>query len=133
MGWRFHRIWSIDWFYRREQEIERAAAAYNEAVQLADSIAEEDIQDTVQYSPPSQHASMPQQASVSTRRGVRPELTKRESINEYSDEELKLLADWVKSDGVVRTEEELIRAISKELPFSRTETAFGSVYAKSLR
>ncbi len=126
MGWRFHRIWSIDWFYRREQEIERAVLAYNEAVRLADSIAEEDIQeediqDTVQQiSPPSQHASMPQQASVGTRRGVRPELTKRESINEYSDEELKLLADWVKSDGVVRTEEELIRAISKELPFSRT-------------
>ena len=24
LGWRFHRIWSTDWFLRREQEIERA-------------------------------------------------------------------------------------------------------------
>ncbi|MFN3638067.1 MAG: AAA domain-containing protein [Chloroherpetonaceae bacterium] len=125
MGWRFHRIWSMDWFYRREQEIERAVAAYHEAVQLADGTEEEDIQneeiqDTVEISSSSMHASMPQQASVDPRRGARPELPKRESINEYSDEELMLLADWVMSDGVVRTEEELIKAISKELSFSRT-------------
>lgn len=36
LGWRFHRIWSTDWFYRREEEIERAIAAYKEAVRRAD-------------------------------------------------------------------------------------------------
>ena len=27
LGWRFHRIWSTDWFYRRQQEIGRLRAA----------------------------------------------------------------------------------------------------------
>jgi hypothetical protein len=31
MGWRFHRIWSTDWFYSREREIERLKSALIEA------------------------------------------------------------------------------------------------------
>ena len=30
LGWRFHRIWSTDWFMRRDQEIDRTVAAYEE-------------------------------------------------------------------------------------------------------
>ncbi len=35
LGWRFHRIWSTDWFYRREQEIERLRVALNEALTIS--------------------------------------------------------------------------------------------------
>ncbi len=31
LGWRFHRIWSTDWFHRREQEIRRLEKALEEA------------------------------------------------------------------------------------------------------
>jgi hypothetical protein len=31
MAWRFHRIWSTDWFYRRDAEVERLRAALEEA------------------------------------------------------------------------------------------------------
>lgn len=31
LGWRIHRIWSTDWFYRREREIEKLLAAVEEA------------------------------------------------------------------------------------------------------
>ena len=31
LGWRFHRIWSTDWFYRRQDEIERLDAALSAA------------------------------------------------------------------------------------------------------
>lgn len=31
LGWRFHRIWSTDWFHRREREISRLRNALNEA------------------------------------------------------------------------------------------------------
>ena len=30
-GWRFHRIWSTDWFYRREREVERLRAGLGRA------------------------------------------------------------------------------------------------------
>ena len=31
LGWRFHRIWSTDWFYRRQQEVDRLREALEEA------------------------------------------------------------------------------------------------------
>jgi hypothetical protein len=33
LGWRFHRIWSTDWFYRRAQEIDRLQTALGEALE----------------------------------------------------------------------------------------------------
>ncbi|NES18661.1 MAG: hypothetical protein F6K41_06950 [Symploca sp. SIO3E6] len=32
LGWRFHRIWSVDWFMRREEEIKRAVTAFQAAL-----------------------------------------------------------------------------------------------------
>ncbi len=31
LGWRFHRVWSTDWFYRRKEEIERLRATLESA------------------------------------------------------------------------------------------------------
>ena len=36
LGWRFHRIWSTDWFLRREEEVRRILRAHEEAVRAAD-------------------------------------------------------------------------------------------------
>ncbi|MFQ5993013.1 MAG: AAA domain-containing protein, partial [Nitrospiraceae bacterium] len=36
LGWQFHRIWSIDWFMRRDEEIARVLRAFEVAVALAD-------------------------------------------------------------------------------------------------
>jgi very-short-patch-repair endonuclease len=36
LGWRFHRIWSTDWFHARAREIERLRAALADAVSRAD-------------------------------------------------------------------------------------------------
>jgi hypothetical protein len=35
LGWRFHRIWSTDWFLRKEDEIRRAMKAFEDAVFFA--------------------------------------------------------------------------------------------------
>ena len=42
----------------------------------------------------------------------------RESIEQYSERELHQIAQWVASDGLLRTEE-LIREIFAALPFER--------------
>ena len=36
LGWRFHRIWSQDWFTDRKREIDKAVAAYQAAVVASD-------------------------------------------------------------------------------------------------
>ena len=43
----------------------------------------------------------------------------RETIDQYSDRELIQIADWIASDGLLRTDEELIRDIFDTLPFQR--------------
>lgn len=120
LGWRFHRIWSTDWFYNREQEVERALSAYEEAVRWADSL---DV-DTVPFVSGAEiepRGEVPQQL-VARQRAPRPPVPDRETIERYSDRELRQLAEWIASDGLLRTDEELIQDIFEVLPFQR----FGS-------
>jgi hypothetical protein len=37
LGWKFHRIWSTDWFYRRSAELERLPAALDEAFRISEA------------------------------------------------------------------------------------------------
>lgn len=38
LGWRFCRIWSTDWFLRRDEEVQRVLQAHDEAVRAADEL-----------------------------------------------------------------------------------------------
>jgi very-short-patch-repair endonuclease len=117
LGWRFHRIWSTDWFYNREQEAERTIAAYEDAVRTAD------LSDTDVASAPTTTETEPVRRAAQQpgprQRGPRPLMPVREAIEEYSDRELGQIADWIASDGLLRTDEELIRDIFETLPFER--------------
>ena len=117
LGWRFHRIWSTDWFYHREQEVERAIAAYEEAVRRADLL------DADTRPPQATGRALPQrqaqQQPVARQRRPRPSVPKHETIDQYTDSELRQIAEWVISDGLLRTDEEFIREIFETLPFER--------------
>lgn len=117
LGWRFHRIWSADWFYHREQEIKRAISAYEEAVRWTD-LSDADP-GAAQATSGAQPARWDQQQPVARQRGPRPIVPARETIDQYSDRELRQIAEWVTSDGLLRTDEELIREIFQMLPFER--------------
>jgi very-short-patch-repair endonuclease len=119
LGWRFHRIWSTDWFYGREQELLRVLAACAEAEQHADRL---DAEGSPEAAPPAEAAAQPAAADrppAAGRRGPRPSVPQRERIDLYSERELQALARWVVSDGLLRTDEELIRELFMELPFKR--------------
>mgnify|MGYP000558695916 CR=1 FL=1 len=119
-GWRFHRIWSTDWFYSREQEIERAVFAYEDAVRRADlSDADEAHAQTVDAPAPA--TATPRAAGQPTerQRAPKPLVPVRENIEQYSDRDLRQIAEWIASDGLLRTDDELIRDIFAELPFER--------------
>lgn len=119
LGWRFHRIWSTDWFYNREPETERALAAYQEAVRLADLI-DADVPATAPTPTASRtEVGSPPPGPVARQRGPRPAVPVRESIEQYGGRELRQIAEWVASDGLLRTDEELIRGIFDALPFER--------------
>ena len=116
LGWRFHRIWSTDWFYSREEEIQRALASFNDAVQRADR----QDQDDKKNQKPKQVVAVNVPVPVpQIKRVPKPLIPDRDSIDHYSDNNLLALANWVASDSLLRTEDEMIREIFKLLPFSR--------------
>ena len=114
LGWRFHRIWSTDWFYSREHEIERLLNAYRDAIARADLIDAEALPETAPPSP----ADPPQQP-LKRERGPKPLLGARDNIDQYSNTELRRLVEWVVSDGLLRTQEEITRDVFALLPFRR--------------
>lgn len=123
LGWRFHRIWSTDWFNRREQELERVVAAYQLAVQQADQ------EDNTGHKPAAptrvsrvtQPLAEPERAAPEPAQelGPRPALPWFDNIEHYYDGQLFELLDWVRSDGRLRTDEELIAELMRELGFRR--------------
>lgn len=118
LGWQFHRVWSTDWFHSREQETERVLAAYEDAVRAAD------LQDAAVAGPSADPdgarlAPAAPQQPIARRCGPRPRVPNRATIAEYRERELRQLVEWIQSDGLLRTDEELIRDVFEELPFER--------------
>jgi very-short-patch-repair endonuclease len=123
LGWRFHRIWSTDWLLRKEDEIKRTLAAFQEAVEFADKI---DADPLVANGGPNGHikTSTNGHAAQNTNplaqlRKPRPAIPLKPSITHYSARELEELVKWVVSDGKLRTDEEIISEMVSALGFTR--------------
>lgn len=114
LGWRFHRIWSTDWFMRKEEEIQRAMSAYERAVEYADKRDNGEFQQEQ-----AARVAAPVLVEEDPTRPKRPFVSRGLAINDYRDDQLKKLLDWIKSDGRLRTDEELIQAMVDELGYRR--------------
>jgi very-short-patch-repair endonuclease len=130
LGWRFHRIWSTDWFMRKDEEVNRALAAYEHAVASADG-------NDGTSEPSSSGASSGNQVAPYTnrqgRRGTRPISGHREAIDAYSDWELMSMVQWIQSDGRLRTDEEIMDELVPELGFQRRGARIDVVLQSILR
>jgi len=115
-GWRFHRIWSSEWFYHKDACAAKAIAAYQEAIRIADG--DKRPQPTPPPQPETLRTTSPQQAAP-RRKAEHPWVPRGYPIGEYSDGQLLSLAQWIKSDGMLRTEDELLDEMMRELGFQR--------------
>jgi hypothetical protein len=117
LGWTFHRIWSTDWYMRRDEEVERTVQSFQRAVAASDrSKPAKSLRPLDVATKPISTA----QASEPTGRiPVNTHIPVRASITEYTSGELQVLLRWVKSDGKLRTNDELADEMFAALPFSR--------------
>ena len=128
-GWRFHRIWSAEWFHDKQSCTEKAIAAYQAAVRGAD---EDDLaideQDAAEDEPGTPLRTMyeaalsraiPAPSARNQRIDPRPWITPGQPIDAYSDSELLSLAQWIRSDDLLRTQDELLHEMMRELGFQR--------------
>jgi very-short-patch-repair endonuclease/DNA polymerase III delta prime subunit len=134
LGWTFHRIWSQDWFADRQGETERAKAAYETAVAAADEADAADDEETGgedvgEGNPDNGPTPTDPPGVVSVEQGTAadklrdrkpcPIRTGRSSIEEYSPRELARLIQWIESDTLLRTKEQLLDEAIRELGFKR--------------
>jgi very-short-patch-repair endonuclease len=121
LGWRFHRIWSTDWFLRRGDEIERVMQAYKTAVRCADNddgLGAEPVQPA--SDPGDEARSSPGSDAQGLRtRGKRPWVAPGQSIDQYSRSQLVQIIRWVECDGCLRTDEEIVTEVIEALGFKR--------------
>jgi len=136
-GWRFHRIWSTEWFQDKDTCTQKTIAAYQDAVRDADEPATDDSRrqapaskahpaDGVEDTAPPQNGykaalspAAPQPSVPGQRQGPRPWVTPGYPIETYSDAELLKLARWIRSDDALRTQDELLQEMMRELGFQR--------------
>lgn len=116
LGWRFHRIWSTDWFRDREQEIERAVAAYRAALSAPEGGATTPMNELTPEAPPDWLPPPPSEMhSGRSRLSVRP----GRPITDYRPSELRQVVRWVKSDGRLYTDQEILTEAMEALGFRR--------------
>ena len=116
-GWTFHRIWSTNWFKNRDEEVERAVAVWKQAVGEANRKDEagDDASPIGAAPEPRAPASPPPPPE----RGPRPRIRPGLPISEYSLRELVALGQWILSDTLLRTDEDLMAEMRKILGFRR--------------
>jgi very-short-patch-repair endonuclease len=128
LGWRFHRIWSTDWFMRKHEEVQRAVEAFWKAVEAKD-------RPTTPKSPhqPSPDVEPNGNPKANGRAMPYPPIHTGQSITEYSDRELRSLVEWVQSDGRLRTNEEIADEMFSALPFSRRGARIEEALNRAIR
>lgn len=116
LGWTFHRIWSTDWFMRKDEEVTRAVQAFKRAVEASDR--PKPVKKLAPLVEPSVSTPL-RPPEAPGRLSPHPPIPNRTSITEYTSGELQALLRWVKSDGRLRTNDELADEMFAALPFSR--------------
>jgi very-short-patch-repair endonuclease len=117
LGWRFHRIWSTEWFRNREREIARVKAAYDAAVDLANRPVPAARPVTEPVTEP--RAVDPEPSTDTARTAPKPPLSPGAPITEYTRGELAALVRWIGSDGRLRTEDDIITEAIRELGYKK--------------
>lgn len=109
MGWRFHRIWSTDWFRDPVGQAKRAVDAWVDAVMAADRVME----------PERRVEPVPVAQPALPRRGPRPAVRPGLKIDDYTHDQIVDLACWILSDSLLRTDDQLRQALMEEMGFQR--------------
>jgi integrase len=81
LGWRFHRIWSTDWFLRKEDEIRRALKGFEDGIVHADKLDRGAVPNNHGNGNHREHADT---STATPRSGSRPYIPTRPSITQYT-------------------------------------------------
>ena len=99
---------------RKEEEIQRAMQAFQEAVRFADNLDRGLVQNHHNGGD-----NQPDQPSAVPKRRPRLPIPIRTAITQYAESELIQLLKWIASDGQLRTDDETMDEMTATLGLSR--------------
>ena len=123
-GWRFHRIWSTDWFNNQDRSVARLLDDYRHALSAP--------LETQPSAEPRQPTTTPAPTHPE-RTGQRPYIRRGTPITEYSHRQLVQLARWIKSDTLLRTDDEILSEMVTELGYSRRGSRIVDAFRAAIR
>jgi very-short-patch-repair endonuclease len=123
-GWTFHRIWSTDWFSNPDREVEKVMEAYRAAINGKSSMSKsQPVEQTDEF-----------ESLQVTRKLPHPGYGNGRQITDYSARQLDSIIRYIVSDGLLRTNDEIIDEASKEiLGFSKTGPRIKAYLESSIR
>ncbi|MGA9762021.1 MAG: AAA domain-containing protein [Gaiellaceae bacterium] len=116
LGWRFHRIWSSEWFYEKEKAVAKVMEAYRRALdEGSDGVS------VSRNDPPESHEddATGEPTLPAERTLPRPNIRRGVSIDYYSHRQLIQVIRWIESDGLLRTQDDLLEEAICALHFKR--------------
>jgi len=126
LGWRFHRIWSTEWFHHKDAAVAKVLAAYEAAVRGEPA---PQLQNSMEL----EGEPLEETDAPSGGRGPRPRVPRGWKIDEYWGHQLIELIDWIESDDLLRTEDEVIAEAMDELGFQRRGSRIVAVLRSAVR
>ena len=107
-GWNFHRIWSTDWFNNPQREVDKVVGVLEQLKKWKPTKPAKAAKPAIQPSAPPE-----------AERAARPRFALKVKIDDYNDDIIRRLIKWVRSDGALRTNEEIVAEVRAELGFKR--------------
>jgi very-short-patch-repair endonuclease len=118
LGWRFHRIWSTDYWRDPEAEMADVLASVQTAVErLASRLPAADDPPVVAIN--THRSSQTADPNTSPPRSVPGWVVSGRPINTYTDQQLVELVRWLRRDGALRLHDDEIRLLMTALGITR--------------
>jgi very-short-patch-repair endonuclease len=141
LGWRFHRIWSSEWFHNKDRCVDKVLAAYELAVAALDRTDNEETDDAARVRRTINEKTRPLPAAVedagvapqAARTQPRPPLRRGLQMTDYSQSQLVRMIRWIESDDRLRTEEELLEETMRELGFQKRGSRIVTAINQAIR
>lgn len=108
-GWKFHRIWSTDWFRDADAEVNKVVASYKAAISGISAAESMDSESEEVEGP----------VGVVPRRALERPEGWGGNIDDYSQAHLDRVIAFIHSDGLLRGNEDIMREARGILGFSR--------------
>ena len=118
LGWRFVRIWSSEWSRDPEAQVARVLEAYEQAV-TGDDCDGAPVEACEVPPPPDVGDSVSVRSDSALRVGPRPSVHRGLHIGDYSERQLVELLEWIQSDTLLRTRDEMVAELMYELGFQK--------------